>query len=59
MGVPFHPHGCLFSRAVIQQTIPYGEALEKQLETPLGPQVYHHDQKGKHRIIDNLIMFID
>jgi hypothetical protein len=49
----------LFSRAVIQRTSPYGEALEKQLESPLGPQVFHHDQKGKQRIIDNLIMFID
>jgi hypothetical protein len=26
----------LFSRAVIQRTGPYGEALEKQLEPPIG-----------------------
>jgi hypothetical protein len=29
----------LFSRAVIQQTGPYGEALEKPLEPPRIPQV--------------------
>jgi hypothetical protein len=31
----------LFSRAVIQKTSPYGEALEKPLESPKMPQVYH------------------
>jgi hypothetical protein len=35
----------LFSRVVIQQTSPYGEALEKPLESPKMPQVYHHIQK--------------
>jgi hypothetical protein len=49
----------LFSRAVIQRTSPYGEALEKQLESPSMLQVYHHNQKGKQCIINNLIMFID
>jgi hypothetical protein len=49
----------MFSRAVIQRTGPYGEALEKQLEPLKGHKYHHHNQKGKHRIIDNLIMFID
>jgi hypothetical protein len=49
----------LSSWTVIQRTNPYGEALEKQLESPEMPQVYHHNQKGKQCIIDNLIMFID
>jgi hypothetical protein len=44
---------------VIQRTGPYGEALEKPLESPKMPQVYHHIQKGKQRIINNLIMFMD
>jgi hypothetical protein len=49
----------LFSRAVIQRTSPYGEALEKQLESPSMSQYHHYNQKGKQHIIDNLIMFID
>jgi hypothetical protein len=42
----------LFSRAVIQRTGPYKEVLEKPLESPLMPQVYHHNKEGKQRIID-------
>ena len=34
----------LFSRAVIQQTGPYGEALGKQLESPKVTQARHHNQ---------------
>jgi hypothetical protein len=49
----------LFSQAVIQRTSPYGEALGKQLESPKCHKYHHHNQKGKQRIIDNLIMFID
>jgi hypothetical protein len=35
----------LFSRVVIQRTGPYGEALEKPLESPQMPQVYHHNKR--------------
>jgi hypothetical protein len=34
----------LFSRVVIQRTGPYEEALEKPLESPKMPEVYHHTQ---------------
>jgi hypothetical protein len=33
----------LFSRAVIQQTGPYAEALEKPLEPPKVSPVQHHN----------------
>jgi hypothetical protein len=49
----------LFSQVVIQRTGPYGEALEKPLESSKIPQVYHHIQ---NKIIVSslyLIMFID
>jgi hypothetical protein len=49
----------LFSRVVIQRTGPYWETLEKPLESPKMPQVYHHIQ---NKIIVSslyLIMFID
>jgi hypothetical protein len=49
----------LFSRTVIQRTSPYGEALEKPLESPYMSQYHHHNQKGKQHIINNLILFID
>jgi hypothetical protein len=48
----------LFSWVVIQRTSPYGEALEE----PVKPLKYHNAiiiSKGKHRIINNLIRFID
>jgi hypothetical protein len=34
----------LYSWLVIQRTDPYREVIEKQLESPLVPQVHHHIQ---------------
>jgi hypothetical protein len=48
----------LFSRAVIQRTGPYGEALEKPLEPPKASPVQHHNHR-EHRIISVHLMFIN
>jgi hypothetical protein len=49
----------LFSRVVIQRTGPYGEVLGKQPKPSLLSQAHNHNWNVKHRIINNLIMFID
>jgi hypothetical protein len=36
----------LFSWVVIQQTVLYGEVLEKHLDSPLVTQVHHHIQNN-------------
>jgi hypothetical protein len=48
-----------FSRVVIQRSSPYGEALEKPLESPKMPQVYRHIQNKIIVSSSYLIMFID
>jgi hypothetical protein len=49
----------LFSQVVIERTGPYREALEKSLESPKMPQVYHYVQNIIIVSSLYLIMFIN